>query len=93
MPVPMDKLPESPLLVVPELKLRRPLTPALPALTVRIVIEPLDVDEPYPASTEMAPPDMPLPAPPAISTDPPFEDALPSAVLERPARMETMPPV
>ena len=45
-PVPIDRVPESPLLVVPELKLSRPLTPLLPELTVRIVIEPLDVDEP-----------------------------------------------
>ena len=35
-------------------------------------MEPLDVLEPYPESTEMAPPELPLPAPPPISTAPPL---------------------
>ena len=47
-PVPMDTLPLLPSLVVPELKLKRPETPLFPAPTVWIVMEPLEVAEPYP---------------------------------------------
>jgi hypothetical protein len=75
---------------VPELKLSRPDTPALPAFIVRTVTDPLDVDEPYPDSTDTAPPEWPLPAPPPTSTAPPLADAV--AVYDNPARMDTMPP-
>jgi hypothetical protein len=56
-PVPTDKLPLLPTLAVPELKLNLPETPALPLFMERTVIEPLDVDEPYPVRTETAPPE------------------------------------
>jgi hypothetical protein len=56
-PVPTDTLPLFPTLAVPELKLSRPDTPTLPAFIVRTVTDPLDVVDPYPDSTDTAPPE------------------------------------
>jgi hypothetical protein len=55
-PDPTETLPLLPSLVVPELKLSRPDTPLSPPRTVRMVIEPLDVDVPSPVDSTNAPP-------------------------------------
>ena len=47
---------EQPVLEVPEVKLKRPLAPAVPAFAVRIVIFPLVVAVPSPVVIEIEPP-------------------------------------
>ena len=85
----MYKAPLLPVLDVPELKTRRPLTPDVPAFAVRIVTDPLLVADPAPVvmlirppvSTELTPDMMPtrppaplLPLPTVRNSDPPVPD-------------------
>ena len=70
-PVPTETLPLLPTLAVPELKLSHPDTPLSPAFTARMVIEPLDVDEPYPVARSNAPPLIEVPSPAVASRSPP----------------------
>jgi hypothetical protein len=55
-PVATTILPDVPELVVPEVKLKWPLTPLVPALSVRTTTEPLDVAVPSPVVRDTAPP-------------------------------------
>ena len=59
-------------IAVPAVELSRRISPLVPAFMEEMVMEPLDVLEPKPESTEIAPPESPLPAPPPISTAPPL---------------------
>ena len=52
----MSILPDAPLLAVPDVKLSSPLTPAVPAFTVRTMNAPLDVSVPSPVVSDTAPP-------------------------------------
>ena len=70
-PVPIDKDPELPLDVVPELNTSTPLIPAVPASGVLIVIEPELVDVPAPETTDTCPPVLASPTPPKTCTLPP----------------------
>jgi hypothetical protein len=60
--VPVDRtiFPEEPELVVPVLKTIAPLIPVVPAFTVFITTEPLDVVVPAPVDNEMKPPVVPV---------------------------------
>jgi len=49
-----------PLLAVPELKMSKPLTPLVPAFAVRMLSEPLVVDDPEPLAMLTEPPVMTL---------------------------------
>ena len=88
-PLPIDKLPLAPVLVVPELNTNVPLTPLSPAFKERSCTFPLDVNDPNPEYIAIDPPDRPLPAPAARVTVPPIP---PVACFDSPARMDTNPP-
>jgi len=89
-PLPIDRLPELPHDVVPELNTRAPLMPLVPAATVLIVNEPPVDVEPWPAIIEIAPPVAPAPAPAVSSMDPP-RPLVPVWVVEPPSTV-TLPP-
>ena len=55
-PLPIEMEPDEPEFAVPELNTSTPLTPASPALEVRIVIAPLVLAMPCPLSMPMEPP-------------------------------------
>jgi hypothetical protein len=52
----MDTLPEPPDDVVPELNTRAPLMPFVPAFADLITMPPLDVSDPLPLASVIAPP-------------------------------------
>ena len=76
-PVPTEILPLLPTLAVPELKLSRPDTPLSPLHWVWIVIDPLDVDDPVPLASAIAPPEVVRPSPAVANIAPPFPLAAP----------------
>jgi hypothetical protein len=79
--------PEDPELVVPELNVRTPLTPPVPALAVLIVIAPLVVAPPWPLVIPTAPPVVIVLSPAARVIKPP------TPLFPVPTVMLTAPPV
>ena len=59
-PVPIDISPDAPVEVVPVLSISSPLTPAIPAFKVRIIIVPLVDFVPNPLIMEIEPPVAPV---------------------------------
>ena len=88
---PVDILisPLAPLLVVPDLNERSPLTPCVPELTVFIAIKPELLAVPDPVLRDTEPPVALAPCPPTNVTCPPNPTVL---LLERPAVMVILPP-
>jgi hypothetical protein len=70
-PVPIESEPDEPELLVPELNVRRPVTPPSPAFEVRIVIAPLVLAMPCPLVRPMAPPVSLLLSPEVMVINPP----------------------
>jgi hypothetical protein len=56
-PVLSKRLPDVPSLLVPEERLRKPLTPDFAELAERTKIAPLDVEEPNPLEIDTGPPE------------------------------------
>ena len=79
--------PEVPPLAVPVENVNAPLTPNVPALTVCIITEPLDVSRPAPVDSEIEPPV-------AAVEDPALADiSPPTPVLPDPTASEISPPL
>jgi hypothetical protein len=76
--VAMSKDPEEPELEVPDLNKIAPLTPNVPALADIKLIAPLDVADPEPETSEIAPPVKPELSPVVTRTLPPFSDPTPT---------------
>jgi hypothetical protein len=68
--------PDAPLLVVPELNDKAPLTPLVPALVLRMYTEPLDFAVPKPAAMLTAPPVSTVATPALTAIEPANELAL-----------------
>ena len=85
-PLPIKILPEDPLLVVPDVKLSLPLTPDVPAFTVRTMNDPLDVSVPSPVVSDTAPPVNGVLSPAIAYTSPPV------SVFDLPTDTRMSPP-
>ena len=86
-PVPREIVPDEPELVVPELNLSDPLTPASPALDVRIVMAPLVLAMPWPVVMSTVPPVATVLSPLSTTIWPP------TPLVPRPTVMDMAPPL
>jgi len=94
-PVTMRTSPDSPAFVVPVLRARTPLDPTETELAVRIVMNPLEDDEPAPLTILTTPPTPPLDvvSPARMATSPPLLlSADPTEILTEPDELPTPTP-